>query len=167
MHFYIPLYLKVVLPGTTNQTTLLMLILCLYLSHPLAVIYVPCKQSIVFYDFGYATVHCLCINFREKKEVCKKAGNKWYSILKVLFLFRHFITLTAGLHPSTSEVCMGPLPTRTYQLPRESAEVCTEGVHQKLEFWIWVYASVMQPAPLTAEDTTWNSAYSIKWSMDI
>jgi len=38
MLFYVPLYLKLVLPGTTYQTTLLMLILCLYLSHPLVII---------------------------------------------------------------------------------------------------------------------------------
>jgi len=38
MDFFTPLYLKLVLPGTTYQTTLLMLILCLYSSHPLVII---------------------------------------------------------------------------------------------------------------------------------
>ena len=35
---FTPLYLKLVLPGTTYQTMLLMLIFCLYLSHPLVII---------------------------------------------------------------------------------------------------------------------------------
>ena len=78
----------------------------------------------------------------------------------VLSLCKYFITLTAlpGLYLSTSGVCstcMGPLLTGTYQLHGESAEVCTEGVHQELEFCIGMclrFSHATYP-PLPAEDT--------------
>ena len=87
---------------------------------------------------------------KSAKYAKKMQGNKW------VFCTESFIPLQT-LHHSYSCTWLtsvhiwsmqhlGLLPTGSYQISGESAEVCTEGVHQKLEFWIWVYVSVMQPA---------------------
>ena len=76
-------------------------------------------------------------------KACKNARQqvgilhwKFYPSANTLSLLQPYL---AYIHP--------PLPTGTYQLPIESAEVCTEGVHQtKSSGYESSYASVLQPA---------------------
>ena len=74
-----------------------------------------------------------------------------YSVLKVLSLCKHFITLATvpGLHPPTSGVCstcMGSLPNGTYQLPGD---------------WYWK-RSVLWDGKGLACETTWNLPRSLR-----
>jgi len=88
-------------------------------------------------------------------KVCKKARQQG-NTLSLLQLYLAYIR--------------PPLPTGTYQLPIESAEVCTEGVHQtRSSGFESSYASVLQPThPCQQKTVVYTKlACFIKSSMEI
>ena len=63
---------------------------------------------------------------------------------------------------------MGPLLAGTYQLPEESAEVFNEGVHQRLEFWIWQSCNhpsqqkkLHESVPILHQNCQWTSKFPL------